>query len=197
MASVPPATRRAATHTLWRGFAFQPTPLPPEGALYVSQPFAPIPTERKPFTLAGIPPLLEVILEREPDESPHRIISYETESGEQFNCAFFDTQPAALAYRHWFETDAVSPDGRLHPVWLSRFAEPTRAPSADEWLWGGGQRVLSDSRIGEYQLGDGHRYSRMLFRDAAARNDAEQAAVDPQFEVSEASPDLTWRPDLS
>ena len=43
--------------------------------------------------------------------------------------------------------------------------------------------MLSDTRVGEYQIGDSHRYSRMLFRDAAAARDAEQAAVDPQFEA--------------
>lgn len=48
---------------------------------------------------------------------------------------------------------------------------------------GVGKRVISDSRSGEYQLGDGHRYSRMMFRDEAAKKDAEQAAVDPQFEA--------------
>ena len=75
-------------------------------------------------------------------------------------------------------------EGRLHEAWASRFRERDNLPTRDAWLWGVGQRVLSDTRVGEAQIGHGHRFSRMLFRDAAARADAMQAALDPQFEAN-------------
>jgi len=160
-----------------------PTQLPPGGAIAVSRPFTPVPKEHKPLTVRGVPPLLDAIMEKPSSESPHRIMSYETENGQQFNCAYFDDEAAFLAYDSWFEREAVSPAGAQHKIWASRFNDAADVPASGEWMWGVGKRVIADSRSGEYQLGDGHRYSRMMFRDEAARKDAEQAAVDPQFEA--------------
>ena len=42
-------------------------------------------------------------------------------------------------------------------------------------------QVLSDSRFGEYQLGMAVRYSRMVFRDEGAKQEAEQAALTTEF----------------
>ena len=100
----------------------------------------------------------------------------------QFNCAAFDDGVAYANYRAWFVREAVSPSGKLHKTWAARYHESSPLPSAKNWAWGIGQRVLSDTRVGETQIGHGHRYSRMIFRDAKAQADAEQAAVDPQFE---------------
>ena len=41
--------------------------------------------------------------------------------------------------------------------------------------------MLSDSRFGEYQLGMAVRYSRMVFRDEAAKQEAERAALSTEF----------------
>ena len=143
-----------------------PTQLPPGGAIAVSRPFTPVPKEHiKPLTVRGVPPLLDAIMEKPSSESPHRIMSYETENGQQFNCAYFDDEAAFLAYDRWFEREAVSPAGAQHKIWASRFNDAADVPASGEWMWGVGKRVIADSRSGEYQLGDGHRYSRMMFRD--------------------------------
>ena len=42
-------------------------------------------------------------------------------------------------------------------------------------------QVLSDSRFGEYQLGMAVRYSRMVFRDEDAKEEAEQTALTTEF----------------
>ena len=42
-------------------------------------------------------------------------------------------------------------------------------------------QVLSDSRFGEYQLGMAVRYSRMVFRDEAVKDEAERAALTTEF----------------
>ena len=42
-------------------------------------------------------------------------------------------------------------------------------------------QVLSDSRFGEYQLGMAVRYSRMVFRDDAAKQEAERTALTTEF----------------
>ena len=41
--------------------------------------------------------------------------------------------------------------------------------------------MLSDSRFGEYQLGMAVRYSRMVFRDEAAKQEAERTALTTEF----------------
>ena len=162
-----------------------PTEMTEGGVIAISEPFKPaVPRDARPFSLKAVPPLLSAILDLEPSAAPHRIISYETKAGEQFNCAYFDDRDAFAAYASWFASSAVEPGGKLHGAWAARFHETvTELPTPDGWLWGTGHHVLSDTRVGEYQIGDGHRYSRMLFRDAAAARDAEQAAVDPQFEA--------------
>ena len=168
-----------------RGMAFMPTAMAESGVLVVAAPFMPaVPRERRPFELKATPPLLDAILKLDTASSPHRIVAYEMEDGTQFNCAAFDDESAFKAYSTFFADNAISPDGRLHEAWASRFRERDHLPTRDAWLWGVGQRVLSDTRVGEAQIGHGHRFSRMLFRDAAARADAMQAALDPQFEAN-------------
>lgn len=149
------AARRLHPRTA-RTLAFMPTPMPPSGVLAVSQPFRPkVPRDERKFALKGVPPLLDAILKRETRHSPHRIISYETEDGFQFNCAAFDDLDAFEAYQTWFANDIVPPNGKLHTAWAERFHETTAPPTSDDWLWGTGQRVLSDTRVGEYQIGHG------------------------------------------
>ena len=167
-----------------RGLAFMPTQMESGGLLAVAKPFRPVaPRTDGPFALRAVPPLLQAILKLGVSESPHRIIAYETESGEQFNAAYFDDEAAFAAYRAWFLAEAVQRGGQLHAAWAERFLDAAELPTSKDWLWGVGHSVLSDTRVGEYQLGHGHRYSRMMFRDAAAKADAEAAAVDPQFEA--------------
>jgi len=167
-----------------RGLAFMPTQMESAGLLAIAKPFRPVaPRTDKPFALRAVPPLLQAILKLGSSESPHRIIAYETEHGEQFNAAYFDDEAAFTAYRSWFLAEAVQRGGRLHAAWAERFLDAAELPTSKDWLWGVGHSVLSDTRVGEYQLGHGHRYSRMMFRDAAAKADAEAAAVDPQFEA--------------
>ena len=167
-----------------RGLAFMPTQMESAGLLAIAKPFRPVaPRTDKPFALRAVPPLLQAILKLGSSESPHRIIAYETEHGEQFNAAYFDDEAAFTAYRSWFLAQAVQRGGRLHAAWAERFLDAAELPTSKDWLWGVGHSVLSDTRVGEYQLGHGHRYSRMMFRDAAAKADAEAAAVDPQFEA--------------
>jgi len=77
-------------------------------------------------------------------------------------------------------------------------------PTPETWLWGSGMevtkrqrgrpplrfaevaatvaQVLSDSRFGEYQLGMAVRYSRMVFRDEAVKDEATRAALTTEFE---------------
>ena len=167
-----------------RGLAFMPTQMESAGLLAIAKPFRPVaPRTDKLFALRAVPPLLQAILKLGSSESPHRIIAYETEHGEQFNAAYFDDEAAFTAYRSWFLAQAVQRGGRLHAAWAERFLDAAELPTSKDWLWGVGHSVLSDTRVGEYQLGHGHRYSRMMFRDAAAKADAEAAAVDPQFEA--------------
>ena len=177
--------RPAARQLGRRGMAFMPTAMAESGALTVTAPFKPaIPRERRPFELKGTPPLLDAILKLDTTSTPHRITAYEMEDGLQFNCAYFDDEAAFTNYGKFFVENAISPEGRLHEAWASRFLDRDRLPTQDGWLWGVGQQVLSDTRVGEAQIGHGHRFSRMLFRDAAARADAMQAALDPQFEAN-------------
>ena len=102
----------------------------------------------------------------------------------QFNAAYFDDDIQFQKYSSWFREHALTPGGRLHEAWKARYLDTSVLPTPESWLWGVGQKVLSDTRHGEHQLGQAHRFSRMMFRDAAAKADAEQAAVDPQFEAS-------------
>ena len=166
-----------------RRFAFMPTQMSDGGLIVVASPFTPaIPrAEERSFSLKAVPPLLGAI--RDASHRPHRIISYQTEDGKQFNAAYFDDNEQFSKYKAWFEENAVTAGGRQHEAWKARYSDPAQLPTSTSWLWGVGQRVLSDTRQGETQLGHGHRYSRMMFRDAAAKADAEQAAVDPQFEA--------------
>jgi hypothetical protein len=168
-----------------RGMAFMPTVMTESGVLALAKPFTPaVPREKRPFELNATPPLLDAILKLDTASSPHRIIAYEMEDGRQFNMAAFDDAASYQAYGSFFADSAISPDGHLHEAWASRFLERDKLPTRDGWLWGIGQRVLSDTRVGETQIGHGHRFSRMMFRDAAAREDAMQTALDPQFEAS-------------
>ena len=166
--------------------AFMPTAMTQSGVLVVAAPFQPsaLPRKMRPFELKATPPLLDAILKLDTASSPHRITAYEMADGTQFNCAAFDDEAASTAYCKFFADNAISPTGRLHEAWASRFESRAQLPTRDDWLWGVGQHVLSDTRVGETQIGHGHRFSRMLFRDAAARNDAMQAAIDPEFEAN-------------
>jgi len=161
-----------------------PTPVKNGGLIVVTPPFKPVPREERRFSLKAVPPLLDAITKLNYKTAPHRIIAYQTSDGLQFNAAYFDDEAALSAYSAWFEKHALSEAGQLHTSWKARFLEPSEVPRKESWLWGTGYRELSDTRGGEYQLGNGHRYSRMMFRDEAAKKDAEQAALDPQFEAS-------------
>lgn len=166
--------------------AFMPTVMTESGILAVAAPFQPaVPRHKRGlFQLKATPPLMDAILKLPSTESPHRITAYEMADGTQFNCAYFDDEAAFTSYCKFFADSAISREGHLHGAWASRFRERGQLPTRDAWLWGVGESVLSDTRVGETQIGHGHRFSRMLFRDAAARADAMQAALDPQFEAN-------------
>ena len=64
------------------------------------------------------------------------------------------------------------------------FEDPSEMPNARRRHVAVGRRqaALSDTRTGEYQIGFGTRYSRMLFRSAEARAEAEATVLTPAFE---------------
>lgn len=126
------------------------------------------------------PTLLNAI--REFEHRPFRIISHVCEDGKVFNCAFFDNATCLEEYNKWFITHALSAGGAFHEPLSTAFADPADMPTPDTWLWGCGREVLSDTRFGEYHLGMAVRYSRMVFRDAEAKREAEQAALTREFE---------------
>lgn len=97
------------------------------------------------------------------------------------------TLPARSSSR--YVDNAIAPEGKYHGQFRSRFANPDEVPTrfgfsdTEAWLWGVGGNVLQDTRVGEYQLGMGFRYTKMKFVDDVAKADAEQAIADPAFEA--------------
>ena len=74
-----------------RGLAFMPTEMAESGVIAISEPFKPaVPRDARAVLAehAVRAPLTPSILDLEPSAAPHRIISYETKAGEQFNCAY-------------------------------------------------------------------------------------------------------------
>ena len=75
-------------------------------------------------------------------------------------------------------------------LWLGGGAAPAiaaRAPAVSSQTFPPWQ-VLSDTRFGEYQLGMAVRYSRMVFRDGGAKQEAEQTALTTAFGERRAPP---------
>jgi len=126
------------------------------------------------------PTLLSAI--RAYDHRPFRIISHECENGKVFNCAFFDNATDMAEYKQWFIANALTEGGAFHEPLSTAFANKADMPTPQDWLWGNGKVVLSDTRFGEYQLGMAVRYSRMTFRDAAAKEQAQKVALTAAFE---------------
>ena len=152
--------------------------------------------------LPAVPTLLHAIKRYE--SRPFRIISHECEDGKLFNCAFFDSKADMSAYRDWYIECALTKGGKFHGELSTAFANQSDMPTPETWLWGTGlevgeapawqiatrlllsaaaafAQVLSDSRFGEYQLGMAVRYSRMVFRDEAAKQEAERTALTTEF----------------
>jgi len=130
--------------------------------------------------LPAVPTLLHAI--KRYDSRPFRIISHECEDGKLFNCAFFDSKADMSAYKAWYTACALTEGGKFHGPLSTAFADQSDMPTPETWLWGSGMEVLSDSRFGEYQLGMAVRYSRMVFRDEAVKDEAERAALTTEFE---------------
>lgn len=129
--------------------------------------------------LPAVPTLLHAIKRYE--SRPFRIISHECEDGKLFNCAFFDSKADMSAYKAWYTACALTEGGKFYGPLSTAFADQSDMPTPETWLWGSGLEVLSDSRFGEYQLGMAVRYSRMVFRDEAAKQEAERAALSTEF----------------
>ena len=151
--------------------------------------------------LPAVPTLLHAI--KRYDSRPFRIISHECEDGKLFNCAFFDSKADMSAYKAWYTACALTEGGKFHGPLSTAFADQSDMPTPETWLWGSGMevtkrqrgrpplrfaevaatvaQVLSDSRFGEYQLGMAVRYSRMVFRDEAVKDEAERAALTTEF----------------
>ena len=172
--------RRVLNRPTARRFAFMPTPTSAKTVLAVVNPFE--------HSLSGtnamlvVPPLLQAIRSLEETSRPYRIVSHETDDGRAFNCAYFDGAESYSNYRTWFVKHALTPGGTYYAAHAAAFEEAGSMPSGETWMWGVGQRTLSDTRAGAYQIGMGQRYSRMIFRDAAARAEAEEAVLTPGFE---------------
>ena len=128
------------------------------------------------------PPLIDAIRSLPKDSRPTRIVSHETDDGRAFNCAYFEDAQNFRNYRDWFAKHALSSTGSLYEVHEAAFQCATEVPNTDTWLWGLGHSTLSDTRSGEYHVGMGTRYSRMIFHDAMARVEAENTVLTPAFE---------------
>ena len=173
--------RRVLNRPTARRFAFMPTPTSAKTVLAVVNPFE--------HSLSGtnamlvVPPLLQAIRSLEETSRPYRIVSHETDDGRAFNCAYFSDAATFVSYRKWFASEALTAGGEYHAAHKLAFEDPSEMPSSvDTWLWGVGKQTLSDTRTGEYQIGFGTRYSRMLFRSAEARAEAEATVLTPAFE---------------
>ena len=133
--------------------------------------------------MLGKPPLIEVIQQLGKSARPYQIISHATDDGRAFNCAYFDDTEVFEAYCSWFAQNALARDGKHHALYQESFEDPSTTPAASDWLWGCGQQLISDTRQEHYQLGMGSRYSRMIFRDEAAKIEASWALLGPEFGV--------------
>lgn len=131
-----------------------------------------------------VPPVFEAIKELDEARRPQRLLSHETDDGRAFNCAYFADGAALAAYKAWYMAEAVAPSGSLHHESTRAYEDPALMPKSEqEWLWGAGQQVLSDTRSASgHQLGQGTRYSKYRFVDGAARAEAERVALTPEFE---------------
>ena len=203
VASVAPR-RPLAAAVQRRCFHFVPTPTGLSTTMTIVNPFV----HREPQladalqALPAVPTLLHAIKRYE--SRPFRIISHECEDGKLFNCAFFDSKADMSAYRDWYIECALTEGGKFHGALSTAFANQSDMPTPETWLWGTGlevgeaparqvatrlaevaaavfAQVLSDSRFGEYQLGMAVRYSRMVFRDEAAKQEAERTALTTEF----------------
>ena len=190
-----------AVQRRWKHFV--PTPTGLSTTMTIVNPFV----HREPQladalqALPAVPTLLHAI--KRYDSRPFRIISHECEDGKLFNCAFFDSKADMSAYKAWYTACALTEGGKFHGPLSTAFADQSDMPTPETWLWGSGMevtkrqrgrpplrfaevaatvaQVLSDSRFGEYQLGMAVRYSRMVFRDEAVKDEAERAALTTEF----------------
>ena len=153
-----------------RGLAFMPTPATSSTVMAMVSPFEHNLSHGGDSAMLVVPPLLKAIRGLDESSRPLRIVSHETDDGRAFNCAYFDSSVSFANYRNWFVEKAITPGGEYHAAHQAAFEDPSAMPSAESWLWGVGERVLSDTRFGKYQLGMGTRYSRMLFPDAHKLN---------------------------
>ena len=172
---------RAVARLRARTLAFQPTPATASTVMAVCNPFEHNLSEDSAMLVA--PPLLHAIRQLGEESRPLRIVSHETYDGRAFNCAYFSDAATFVSYRKWFASEALTAGGEYHAAHKLAFEDPSEMPSSvDTWLWGVGKQTLSDTRTGEYQIGFGTRYSRMLFRSAEARAEAEATVLTPAFE---------------
>mmetsp|Transcript_60154 Transcript_60154/g.137974 ORF Transcript_60154/g.137974 Transcript_60154/m.137974 type:complete len:262 (-) Transcript_60154:344-1129(-) len=175
------ASRVASYLSRRRGLAFMPTKTSASTVMAICTPFEHNLSSKSAMLV--VPPLLEAVRGLDVGSRPFRIVSHMTDDGLAFNCAYFHSTSAFTSYRSWFVEKALTPGGDLYASHQMAFEDPAEMPDAATWLWGTGQKTLSDTRMGEYQIGMGTRYSRMIFRDAAARAEAEEMVLTPEYEA--------------
>merc|ERR550514_2173766 len=86
------------------------------------------------YPIATVPPPQEVAplfrAIRQCDARPFRIISYEVESGEVFNCSFFDDAAHMQAWLTWLAENALNEGSEYHGCMRGAVADTDALPTA-------------------------------------------------------------------
>jgi len=129
---------------------------------------------------AEVAPLIEAF--KTLDVRPFRIVSHESEDGKVFNAAFFEDKETMQGFLEWYAAEALLPGGTYQKGLTHALAPGESLPTPETLLFGKGVQLLADTRFGEYQLGMAVRYSRGVFRSAAAEEVARKEAPSQEFE---------------